>query len=213
MSADNSGEQAREPFELFYPLVERYAPRYRALAGNLGLDADDLKQEILIKFLKRFKTVADWHGVTNKTAYLLRAAKNVAFTMRKRLPVKHDSLDDEENDKLRNILSDDGNSCSQINTKIDLAETHIQINKMLEEFSEYERLLIQLHINEGCKPNHVANLVVEEYFATLQKAYPSLTLGNTSEFKNTIKIDCNAAAAKFRQKLKKKISDGGEESR
>lgn len=219
MSTDDTGNGTSECNKGFEPFINKYVPYYRKLMRDSYFYTwEDLQNEIFLKLSDRFKEGIDWEKIDNKNAYLVVTARHMAFTLLKRCPTNIDSLAEEENLKSCKNLSDEGFSCSQIIEKTERGPLLVQINKMLaNEFSDYERLLLQLNFIQGCKPVHVAEILIKEYPDILEKEYSGLLPADDQRkikrLEKCVQTDCNAVKAKFRQKLRKKFTDGKGDSK
>lgn len=204
-----SGESDHEAYER----VEKHIPYIRTLMfGDYGY-AEDLSQEIQIKFFERFKKDSDWwNHIDRKNAFIRQSARNLAFNLRRKMPSDLISIDDESNIHLRDSLSDEGASCSQMNENIDYESYRAQIKEILtEEFSGYEQKLVQLNFFERCKPTHIAEILMQEYPDVLEKEYPGVKKQSPQHIQSLrmfIQVDCNRLNAKFLQRLKRRIKDG-----
>jgi predicted Fe-Mo cluster-binding NifX family protein len=79
---------------------------------------------------------------------------------------------------------------TKIIDKIEYKRYRLEIKSLMNDFSEYEKKIVELIFSKGCKTILVAKIMREKY-PHLKAAY--------------IRIDCNTVMAKFRSRLKKFI--------
>lgn len=189
-------------------IIDENRAYYRFLSKNSS-DAEDLEQEIKFKFFTKFKENPKWsEDIINPRAYLIKVARNIVINTRKKHCEKYESLDDKDIVK-SNYFSDNGKSAIEIERNLDFAYIRKQMGKIIETFSQYEKILIQLSFFEGCKPLQVAEILLSRNHEILKSEFPEYSSLPKEEFEKIIKEyvpkDSNAVKAKLRYRLKSSL--------
>lgn len=213
MSVEILDRSALLAYDAYASMLEKYTPLFGSLmSGNTQFDADDLKQEVALKFIKHFKTESMWFEVEHKRAYIVKSARNMASRLWERTQ-SSESIDDEESITNKK-LSTEGASNSQMYKDSIPKKLLLKIKRMREsELSLFEQKLIQLNFYEGAKPAQVTEILIREFPEVLQKQFPVAWAQPKKErmtlLKQIIAGECNRTKAKYLPKLKKIIKESG----
>lgn len=171
-----------------YDILISYRPYMLRLVKKKE-DAEDLEQEVNIKFITLFGNNAQWwEEVKSKRSYVFMMITHTAIDVIRR----NQRVVIEEPQEQLDEKSDEGNFVAGLNDKIDRDKFHLQLLDLLKNLSAYEQKLVWMTFFEGCKPGQVAYILRETYPDKDPKA---------------IAWDCNAAQAKFRARLKKLLKN------
>lgn len=210
MSAEN---QSAAGLHTAYIIVDRFFPFFRREVDNNYHDAEDVCQELKLKFALKFERDPGWWDrVENGYGYVMWAGRNMAFDLRKRSRSRHVSLTDKESKISQEARAAEADFVTDLDRKIDYEPFRLQMRKILEDgFSRYEKKLIVLKMFQGCRPALVADIMILEYRDILAEKYPERVAAGRSEdlefLKTSIAKDCNLAEAKFRHKLRRTLRD------
>jgi RNA polymerase sigma factor (sigma-70 family) len=200
-----------------FKVVDEKRQFYRVLCGNIE-DAEDLKQEIILKLLEKTEKDPEWlDSIENLESYVFVTARNVAFNLRRKdnskKLVSYDDLEENLRSNKMHIMSDRCVFESTAQLKLDSSPIRKELRKLLESFSPYEKKLIQLSFFEGCKPLLIAEILLIKNHDLLKSEFPKESLLPKKEFEKTIQEtiskDCNVVNARFRHKLRKKFKLDG----
>lgn len=176
-----------DPFEG----VQKYWPYIRHSCYDVN-DAEEVKQNANLKVAKMCarhpKRVAE---IDNKRAYIFKIVQSAINDFYRGNRFEIVSLDEEQDESSKKEIrepGDEGRAARDTEMNVDLKDFKLQAVELLNDFSDYEKTLVQLNYYENIKPRRIAEMIKDDY--------PEKTL-------KEIATEVNAAKAKFRYHLKK----------
>jgi RNA polymerase sigma factor (sigma-70 family) len=161
--------------------IENHRPYFIRIARTKE-DAQDIAQEVRLKFLQRSSEDPDWWSkIENKNSYVRISGRNEVISLYRITPQNNDSIDKPDPTGNRE-LSDGGRWARSLETRFDRDVLRRKLVKAMEDFTDEEKELIRLSYFEGCKPRHIAKLLNLDY--------------------RYVQADCNRARAKFLARVK-----------
>ncbi|HEV7643242.1 MAG TPA: RNA polymerase sigma factor [Pyrinomonadaceae bacterium] len=181
-----------DPFEG----VQKYWPYIRHSCNDIS-DAEDVMQSAGLKVAKMCarhpKRVAE---IDNKRAYIFRIVQSAINDFYRGHRFEIVSLDEEQDESSKKEIrepGDEGQAAHDTEMDIVLKDFKLQAAELLDDFSDYEKTLVQLNYYENIKPRKIAEMIKADYPEKIPEQIPP---------------DVNLAKAKFRyhlNKLRKKL--------
>ena len=156
-------ELSNQVLSALYPQIQRHIACCGSLLQEIGMEAPDAAQEVLLKFFSSEALYNNLLSTDYPLAYLQRSAKNLLLDMRKKQHLAFCPLEDEEG---HINIAGSCNTEQQFLHKEDAAAAL----QTLSNYEEFDVICFLACRYFGIKPRHLAELLQSHGWAVLAKA-------------------------------------------